>query len=254
MGDTRFGLDVENFDLYFEKLVPLISQPAKEAIPKDVLFKMRRNRLSFLGKLWVLFRCLRKRIWIVVEEEDGGLSVEDFVELREAIKRRDYGISKAEGLVSSGTFITASKELGDTFDYLNRLSTSGAYNFIQRAKNKIQSKTAERNEQMEFICRFLTHYESSRKKIMLSTRIEMAEWLVLIYLYNGKEMPGSPIWKEVYKFSYNSSQTKIKVAYGTLQNRNYIERIGIGKFTKFKITPLGRAAVNEVMDKFVLNC
>lgn len=254
MGDTRFGLDVENFNLYFEKLVPLISQPAKEAIPKDVLFKMRRNKLSFFGKLWVLFRCLRKRIWIVVEEEEGGLSVEEFVELREAIKRRDYGVPKAEGLISSGTFITASKELGDTFDYLNRLSTSGAYNFIQRAKNKIQSKTAERNEQMEFICRFLVHYESNRKRIVLNTKIEMAEWLVLIYLYNGKEMQGSPIWKEVYKYSYNSSQTKIKVAYGTLQNRNYIEKIGVGKFTKFKITPLGRAAINEVMDKFVLNC
>lgn len=251
--DTRFEIDCENFDLYFNKIIPLISQPARDALPKDISIKLRLNRVPFLGKLWLLWKALNKRIFIVVEEEEGGLSVEQFVELREAIKNRDYGIPKAEGLALSATFVTASKELADSFDYLNKLSTSPAYNFLQKAKSRVVNKTSERIDQMTEICKFFVHYESNRKNITANTGIQMAEWLILIYLYDGKERPGSPIWKQVYRHSYNSSQNKIKVAYGTLQNRRFIEKIGERKWTKFKITPLGRAAVSDIMNRFALN-
>jgi len=253
MADTRFGLDVENFNLYFEKIVPLISQPAKEALPKDVLSRLKRGRLSFLGKLWVLWRCLNKRWWIVVEEENGGLSVEDFVGLREAIKRRDYGVPRAEGLISSGTFVTASKELADSFDYLNRLSTSGAYNYLQRSRNKISNRTQERKEQLEFICRFLAHYESVKKKIVSHTSLNMSEIFVLLYYYNGKEMPGSILYKEYFKSAYQSSPTRIKSAFGSLQNLRYLQKIGSTKGATFVMTPLGRDVVNTLLSKYVLS-
>lgn len=254
MGDTRFGLNVENFDLYFEKLAPLISQPAKEALPKDILYRLRKGKLTFFGKLWVLWKCLGKRWWLVVEEENGGLSVEDFVELREAIKRRDFGVPKAEGFISTGTFVTASKELADSFNYLNRLSTSPAYNFLQRAKNKGANKVAERKDQLLYICRFLSHWESVKKRIVSEMSLGIPEVLVLLYYYNGKEMAGSALYKEYYKRAYQSSPTKIKAAFGSLQSMRYLEKIGHTKGATFNITPLGTDIVNTLLSKYVLNC
>jgi hypothetical protein len=251
--DTRFGIDCENFNLYFEKLIPSLSQPAKESLPKDVLFKMRKHRLGFFAKLFFLWKCFNKRIWIVVEDEDTGLSIDQFLLLKKNLKAKEKGVPKAEGFISTATFITASKELGDTFDYFNGICVSPAYHFLQRAKNQPVNKVAEYHDQLTEICRFLTHYESNRKKITTDTKLQMAEWLVLIYLYHGNEMLCSPIYKSVYRYSYNSSQTKIKLAFSTLQIRKYIEKIGIKKGTKFKITPLGRSTVNDIMSRFVLN-
>jgi len=254
MGDTRFGLNVENFDLYFEKLTPLISQPAKEALPKDILYRLRKGKLTFFGKLWVLWKCLGKRWWLVVEEENGGLSVEDFVELREAIKRRDFGVPKAEGFISTGTFVTASKELADSFNYLNRLSTSPAYNFLQRAKNKSLNSVSKKEEELMYIARFLCHYEASKKKWVNQSILNVPEWYVLLALYHGNEVVSTSLYKETFKYAFQSSINKIKKTFRTLKDRNLIEKIGTTRKVTLKITPLGKDLVREILNKYAVNC
>ena len=88
----------------------------------------------------------------------------------------------------------------------------------------------------------------------METGLTMAEWLVLTYLYNGEEMLGSIIYKEKFRYSYNSSSTKIKVSFGTLQNKGYIIKHGKNSGSRLQITPLGKDKVNEVMSKYVVNC
>lgn len=254
MLDTRFNIECENFDLYFEKLVPTIGSAAKEGLPRDVLYKMRRKKLGFIGKLFILWKCLRKRWWIVVEEEEGGLTIEQFVELREAVKRRDYGVPKAEGYVSTGMFVTATKELADSFEYLNRLSNSPAYNYIQRAKNKIPNNTAQWNEQMKFIVRMLAFYESKKKTWVEEKGIMIPDFLVLLYCYCGDEVKGSDMYGSFYKRAYQSSPRKIKVAFMTLQGRGYLKKIGNTSTAKWQITPLGKELINSILTKYALNC
>lgn len=254
MGDTRFNIEAENFDLYFEKLIPTISHAAKEGLPRDVLYKMRVGKLSFLGRLFILWKCLKKRWWIVVEEENGGLSIDQFTELREAIKRREFGIPKAQGLVSSGTFVTASKELADSFEYLNRLSNSPAYNFLQRVKNKTPNNTVQWNEQMKYIVRFLAFYESNKKTWVESTGIMIPEFLVLIYCYRGDEVKGSDMYGSFYKRAYQSSPRKIKVAFMTLQSRGLLKKSGNTSTAKWQITPSGKELINSILTKYALNC
>jgi len=254
MGDTRFGLNVENFDLYFEKLVPFVSQPAKEALPKDVLYRLRKGKLSFFGKLWVLWKCLGKRWWLVVEEENGGLTIDDFIQLRESIKRRDYGVPKAEGYISGGTFVTASKDLADSFDYLNRLSTSPAYNYLQRVKNSPSNSVSQREDELIYIARFLCHYESSKKKWVNQSILTIPEWYVLLALYHGKEVVSSTLHKETFRYAFQSSINKIKRTFRTLKDRNLIEKIGSTRKVTLKITPLGKDLVRSILDKYAVNC
>lgn len=264
MEKTRFDIDCENFDLFFANQMPHIVPEAKEGLPKDVRFKLFRkggefqskstSRLGFLAKLFILWKCLHKRWWIVVEDEHKGMSIEQFHEHHKAIKKRDFGIQKAEGSVSAGYFVLASKELGDCFEYMNRLSTSSAYNYLSKGKNKIPNKTAEWNEQMKYILRFIICYEGNKKIWVSDKQLSVPEWYVLGSLFHGKDMAGSILYRETFKRAYQSSPNKIKKAFSTLQSRGYIEKVGATKGATFRITALGKDVVVSIIEKYAINC
>jgi hypothetical protein len=88
----------------------------------------------------------------------------------------------------------------------------------------------------------------------METGLTMAEWVTLTYLYDGSEKLGKVLYEEKFKYSYNSSSTKIKVSFGTLQNKSLITKIGTGRGCKLQITPLGKEKVNSVLQKYVVNC
>lgn len=263
---TRFDILTENLNLYFVNQLCKITPQAKEALPKDVQFKLFRkggeinekntSSLSFLGKLYVLWKALRKNIFIVVEGDDGnGLSVEEFVELKRAIKVRDYGIDRAnEYVIPQATFLTGNKELMESLAYLNNLTNSPAYRYLLRSKNPVPNKVEQNKEASQYICRFLAHYEANRKKIGYESGINISEWMVLVALYHGDEMQSNSIWKTKYRYSFNSSKTKIKVAFGTLQQRGYIAKFDGSYRTKMQITSLGISVVDEILKKYCVNC
>ena len=68
---TRFDLFTENFDLFFASLLPKLSADEREKLPIDVKFKLFRgggepnakntSKLNFIAKLWILWKCFRKR-------------------------------------------------------------------------------------------------------------------------------------------------------------------------------------------------
>lgn len=261
---TRFDIESENLDLYFASIVPTLTGPQKEKLPRDVSFKLFRkggeynttssSKLGFIARLVILWKCLRKRIFIVVEDDETGLSLEDYVKLRDAIKKQDVSTERASGWIASGTFITGSKELCDTFSYLNLLSASPAYNYLLRSKNKIPNKTAEWKTQMAYITKFLVYYESNKKKWVSEIGLQPQEWYVLLCLYPGNEVVSSSIYKETFRYAYQSSRGKIKAAFSTLQIRGYVTKTGHIKGAKLKITPMGTDIVSKILSNYALNC
>lgn len=265
---TRFDIDSENLDLFFEGTLATLSKSAKADLPKDILHKISQkggransnstSRLNFIAKLWILWKYLNKRFWIVIEDEEKGLSIEQFFELRDAAKSKSKTINKEEEMIAAGMFVTASKELGDAFSVLNRMSASNMYHYIQRAKYNVKLPTKSRAEQwkkdMTSIARFVTFYESNKKKWVQQNVITIPEYYVLLALYGGEAVKSSDIYKVTFKYAYQSSGTKIRTAFSSLQKLGYIEKIGKLSGTQFKITPLGTDAINAILTKYALNC
>lgn len=261
---TRFDLDCEALDLFFAYEIDKISPAAKADLPKDVAFKMFRgggkfrtqstSRLGFLAKLYILWKALNKRWWIVIEDEENGLSTGQFLELRKAYKKGDYTPDRANMLKSSGSLVLASKELGDTLTYLNKLSASGAYNYVMKAKNSPKNKTAEDVGQRSFITKFLANYEAQKKNIVSTAGLVMPEFYVLMTVYDGKQVPMSHISRDKFKRAYQSSTSKIKQAFGTLQARGLVAKTGVSRGATLQITSSGKELLNGILDNFVLNC
>lgn len=257
-------IECQAFDLFFANEIENISPSAKSDIPRDLAFKMFRgggkfnskstSKLGFIAKLFILWKCLNKRWWIVVEDEARGMTPGQFMDMRKAYKKKEYGIDQAQVLLSSGSLILANKELSDTFSYLNRLSLSAPYNYLIKAKNRQVNGSEQWNKHMRYICSVFAWYEANKKGWTSNMKISIPEWLILVYLYHGREVQGSPIYKEFYKRAFQSSPTKIKRCFGVLQQKGYIQKTGTTKDAKLSITASGSDIVNEILTKYALNC
>jgi hypothetical protein len=157
-------------------------------------------------------------------------------------------------MIAEGMFITGNKELCDSFAYLNTLSMSGAYSYLKRAKNPIPNKTAEFKTQMQYIAKVFSFYEGNKKKWVAAHGLAIPEFLVLLYTYHGKEVVGAEMYKDVYRQAYQSSPTRIKTAFGTLQSKGYLKKTGSGKGAKMQITPLGVDITTTILTKYAVNC
>ncbi len=261
---TKWDVSNENFDYFFANQSKMMTESQRLSLPKDLYFKLFKRggdvnsestyKLSFLAKIFILIKALRKRVFILVEDENG-MTEEEYFKYREMLFKHKYTISSSDELITDSVFVLANKDVMDTYSRLNRLSTSNAYNYLIKSKNsvRLRSKQSDYVTQVNYICKMLAFYESNRKRIAMQMGLEFTEWLVLIYLFHGGMVKGSDIYKSWYKHSYNSSSRKIKQAFGTLQIRGFVNKIGESRGAKLEITALGRDKVIDIMDKFVLN-
>lgn len=264
MPKLQFDLDSDNFEYFFEAQAAGMNEQQRELLPKELLYRVfskgyrvksnSTRKLSFLAKIFILFKCLKKRVIIIVEDDANGMGEEEFFKWKKLTSKQDYGAENSDRLISQASFVLGNKELVDTFARLNHLSNSKSYKFLVAGKNKDYTRPAQWLDAQTYISRFLSNYEANRKRITMQTGVSMADWLVLTYLYHGNLVEGSPIYKEYYKYSFNTSSTKIKQSFGTLQTRGFIEKIGETRGAKLRITALGRDKVNEIISKYVVSC
>lgn len=264
MPKLRFDIECDNFDLLFAKLAENMGPLEKSQLPKELMFKMFRrgaiydakssNKLGIAGKMYVLLKSLNKRWILLVEDDKDGMTEGEFLAWKASLKKGGNTIEEAGKLISRGEFALGGKELMDTYGRLNSLSISPAFNFLVKNKNQKNTKIGEYKSQMEYLCRFLSFYESQKKKWVMSIGVSMPEFLVLIFIYHGREVVSAQIHKEVYKYAYNSSSTQIKLAFGSLQRKGLVEKIGLNKGCKIKITAKGADMVNTIISQHAVNC
>lgn len=261
---TILDISCENFDLYFARQIEAITPEAKESLPRDIAFKLFRkggqwdskstSRLGFMAKLFVLLRALRKRFFLVIEDNQNGMSFDQFMELRKGGEHREYTMELAEGLMQGNQMILANKELSDYFQYTNFLSTSPAYNFLLKNKNVPANKVTQSEKEMGYIVRFLVFWEGNKKNLVANTGMLMPEIYVLMCLFDGGEISGATIYNSKFRRAYQSSQGKIKLAFGTLQAKGYITKYGDRRGAKMQITPLGKDILRQSLIKYAINC
>ena len=266
MEKVKLDIVSENFDQFFTKIASGMGVEEKAQLPSSLLsiLKFHRGalsnksliRLGFLGKIFILFKALRRRVFILVEgtESEGAMSVKDFADYRASAKEKDFGEGAARQLLSNGHFVLGGKQLMDGIDYLNHLSSGPAYHFLTRLKNGNKNSLNEWITQRDYVVRFILTWESNKKKWIREYGISMAEFLVLMYTYNGKDVTGSEMYNRELVNAHYSSGGAIREALSSLKNRGYLHKEGVSFGTKYRITPLGKHAVNEIFDKYALRC
>ena len=259
---TLLDISSENFDSFLINNAKNAHANAKEELPIDFSFKLYKAggklnqkfaaKLNVLQKLYVLWKALGKRVYIVIEDENQGITPGGFMEVLKANKKRDYGSERVKEFVGDANFVLADKQLSDAISYLNNLCHSPAYRYLSRVKNQPVNQTTQYREQMSYVAKFLAFYESNKKKWVLETGVTIPEFFVLLYTYHGREVLGSEMYRSFYKRSYQSSPAKIKTAFGSLQHKGYLRKTGIGRGALLSITALGVDLMNGILTKYAI--
>lgn len=259
----KYDISSQNFDNYFSVQIAGISEHEKEELPKEINYKIYKRgqrkdardivKLSFLSKVFILVKALRKRLVILVEDENG-MNEEEYFKYKKMLPKRQITVESTKEYIVNADFALVNKEIMDTYSFMNQICSSKHYSYLTKNKNVGVNKTGQWVKEMNYINRFLSYYESNRKRLTINTGVNFSEWMILIYLYSGEYMPTITIHREWYKYSFNSSATKLKLAFSSLQSKGYIDKIGGTVGAKLRITTIGKNKVNEIMQKYVLNC
>lgn len=262
MEKLRFDILNENFDYYFSDNASKLNEEQIDDLPGFLKFKLFRSRNSFnenntskltlLQKLYVLTKSCKKKWYIVIEDEDKGLSIEDFNVFKKSIKKRELTITDSERLQLSGDFVLGSKELMESLAHINYLSVSSAYKFAIKGKN-LKSDFVEFKKNALYFTRLLMFYESNKKKMVIQKGFKMPEFYTLLYFYDGVKKKGADVYNTVFKNAYNSSKSQINTGLTRLHNKGYLTKYGSVRHTEYSITPLGVEAVNLILSKYVLD-
>jgi hypothetical protein len=258
----KFDLQSENFDLYFAKEISKMNEHQKGQIPRELLFKLfvrtgvlnyrTSKRIGFLGKLYLLSAGLGKRVYIVVEN-DEGTSVEEFAKLKRDVKTRRIESDHAKAMTSLGTYVAGGKDLIDTLSYMSDVCSHPLYNYLNKLRNVPKNKAEVWKEETSFVMKFLTRYEGNKKRWMAETGLNIQEFMILIALYGGEEVKSIDIIRETYKGSLYSGSTRMKTAFSTLQNKLLIVKYGNTRDAKMKITPRGSDMIRNILFRYAIN-
>jgi hypothetical protein len=156
--------------------------------------------------------------------------------------------------MANGTFVTGSKELGEYLDYMNYLSSSPIYRYLNGYRNFKKTNTAECKEQVDFIVRMMRFYESNKTRWMEEKNLTLPEYYVLLYLYDKEFVKGTEIYKNTFRRANSSSPYSIRAAWTTLSNRGLIIKSGSKKGLKLRISPMGIELINYILNNYVINC
>lgn len=257
--EKDYDLLVENFNGLFDIQVASMNSGHKAFLPTPLLIKLfnirgkpTTKKLTFFQKIYVLFRAFNKRIFLVIEDHERGIGIDDFTKYKKEYKKRLIESTQVDDLLSKGACVLGNKELVDWLSHLNRASMSSFYNYALKVKNCPPSKFPDHKKYFIYFSNLLTRYEGNKKTVTRELGINVTDLYILSYLYDGKEKSGSATYTTVYKSAFGSSKKQFIMSFKRLQTMGYIDILSSGRFAKYRITALGTDVFNNIVKKYVI--
>ena len=135
---------------------------------------------------------------------------------------------------------------------MNNVTASASYQYALKIKNAVPTTFPKFQKEFLYFIEIFVKYEGSKKKIISETGISMSELFVLFYLYNGKDRSATPTYDYIYKGSFQSSRATILRAFKSLKEKTLLQQTGKTNMAVYKITPLGKVKVNEIIHKYII--
>lgn len=248
----------ENFDLFFYRVANGIPTADREKLPTEYKSTLWRGngsvnpnalkRFKFLDRAYVLNKAGGKIIYCVIEDEENGMTIEEFFEWKKEIKKKDR---LSNGRVEMH-FCLANKELSSVFNYLNQVYHGPSYNYRMKLKKPIPNPAVDYQKEMKSIVRMLMLWESRKREFENEFNINLPELYTLLAVYSEGEIKGSEIYKTLFVRAHDSSPRRIKQGFSSLRAKGMIQKHGNTSQTTFKITAAGIDAVNRIVNKYAL--
>lgn len=255
----KFDFQNENFRRFFDYKVSQMTPAQKQNIPTDILSRLfnkkgevTRKTLSFLQMIYILSQSGLSNIMIVAEDYENGIGVEEFVRFKHKQKFTKTPTEEGNEFIAYGAMTLVNKDVAEYLTHINAISLSGAMNYALKLKGTKKPNIPDKETEFNYFTDMLTYYESNKKKMLKRDLISMPDWYVLLYLADGDEKKAVNIYAQKFSDALNSSKPQIIAALKKLAGQHYITVIGKSRNTKYKITPLGKSVIRELIKRYVI--
>jgi len=256
----RIELQNEAFDLYFAASAGNLTERQREALPLPVyrsLFlknqKFKLTSISFLRKLYVLLKALNKRFFLIVEDEENGVSPEAFMAIVEAEKNKERVPDTPWENSINYSFCLADKSLVDWLSFLSGICENPAYSYAQKLKVENLKSFPRYKEELKYLLAMFIRYEMGKKKIEKNKGVSVSEFYLLMHLYDGAWKGLATFYKELFMQIPGCSRRTMTDAIRKMLIEKTVEKKGNSRLLQYRITPYGTQFINEVMNKYVLS-
>lgn len=264
----NWGYKNELYDRNLENLLENITPEQKKQIPNQLLVKIFKNKAASVNTLseqqkdYIYYFLFNKRIYKIVEDNERGMNIEEFIKARDTYSRNRQAkkmltVPDATGdMHFYGMFILGTKDLVDAMSYFWIVSHMPTFKLLSEVR-----KTAKRikNSKMEQVkhhtinlVRMISNYEAVKKRIPMEYSLTMPEWYMLMFFYDG-EKKGSTGYREKYIYAYSASKNNLAGALVRLTKDGFLDRRGKAGRATYSLTPKGKDIVDKILLKVILN-
>ena len=263
--NRRYDIDNENFDNYFLRHISKITPEQKSRLPQELAFKVFRggsfsiNSLTFMQKMYVLYCAFGKRVSILVEDDNEGLSYNEFAKLERGYRGSQKRGDIVDDFNIKGTFVLGMHDLVARLEYANHLCSSNLwklakdYQKYQLNNIRLHDKQRQTKDAVRLLRKLLVYYEGNKKRMAIDYGIDPAEWLALLHFYDN-ETKAVPFVDETFKYSYNSNKQTLRGALVSLQHKGILDIRGSRPRNVFYyLTPKGVEILGKIIARYILN-
>ncbi len=254
----------EAFDEYCLTVFLTAGAEQKEKLPTPLSAKLNKlkrtrrgiERFSFVEKLYILWHGFGLPFYLLLRSNQNPLTTDDFIKLNQLYDEKPYSIEAAEFVLDTFGFVLSHDDLVTTMIYSNSVTKTPGAKYLTKAKNsplKGITDFEEHRNKTDFFAALLFNYENVRLRFMADNDLTMAEWLILLYLFDRKHklIKG---FVERHKNIKGTSRYYVMNAFVHLRERGLVEKHGSGKKTvTHTITTAGFQLVEKIIVHYILN-
>ena len=253
---------VPEFDYQLLCKIDNMTPEQKEQLPTELAFKIFKlgtasvEKLTFTEKMYILSVCFKQDIIIVTQDSETGIGPKDF---RDAVSAQRGKIKNGELLKNMQIptlFVQGDKELMRALLYMNHIQCSEIFNIIRSANPRNKSKRELKFEgyqrALTNLIRMLTHYEGTKKNVIVNFNLSVPKLYALMYFFDG-EKRGKDFYTVAFKHAYTSNRSDLGGALAELYQSGHLSRRGNRNTMRYAITSKGIELLTRILNKLIYN-
>lgn len=252
----------ENFENYFKDIVVGMTQIQKDSLPEQLLFKLfsgeklTHGNLSFKEKVYILNTVFRKKVEIVIEDENDGISLEDYCLAKKAQAGKRTNTELLSEPRVQASFVLADRDFFKSIAYFNQIFTTEIYKLYKRTfdfdRTQKDINYNKGREVVKHITELILSYEINKKRFVMTNNLNPGKLYALIYFSTGEKL-GSSFIKKDFKYSYNCNAVMLSKAVKELTDTGYLDRRGGTTKYRYTLTAKGQHILNRVIEQIIDN-
>lgn len=262
----RYRYKNEAFDRMLTGLLTNMTEEQKSKLPAELIHKIYRskdpnvNGLTDAQKDYILSMGFGKRVVKLILDDDSSTTIQQFFALKDVWrKKKGSGINAAafaEQMAVDGEFVLTDRDLYDALSYQALICYSPVFKMVMNARKSSKNYRATNKDFALWIgqmVKMFAHYESNKKRLVQEFGLEnMSEWYCLLYFYDG-EKKSSSVYRDMFKYSFSAGVGNLKLALTNLKKKGLLDSRGGPRVNMSMISPKGKALVDKMLTKYILN-